>query len=64
MVLYWTLGDVLKTAYCVFYITPDQFIMGGIMQLTVDCVLMAQMAWYYGRPIEEKLPLLCKRNEK
>lgn len=46
MVLLWAGGDLFKTGYFVIKQVPMQFIVCGIIQVTVDLLILAQVALY------------------
>ena len=46
MVLLWAGGDLFKTGYFVIKQVPMQFIVCGIIQVTVDLMILAQVALY------------------
>ena len=50
MVLLWAGGDLFKTGYFVIKQVPMQFITCGIIQVTVDLLILAQVALYSSTP--------------
>uniref|UniRef100_A0A8C5Q6I8 Solute carrier family 66 member 2 n=1 Tax=Leptobrachium leishanense TaxID=445787 RepID=A0A8C5Q6I8_9ANUR len=50
MVLLWTAGDCLKTAYFVLRDTPAQFWMCGALQIGVDIAILLQAYHYNQKP--------------
>lgn len=46
LVLTWFLGDFFKTIYYILEAQPVQFIMCGTIQLTVDILIILQIAAY------------------
>ena len=46
MVLGWAAGDLFKTGYFLIKQTPMQFIVCGIIQVTVDLLILAQVSIY------------------
>jgi len=50
MVLLWAGGDLFKTGYFIIKQTPAQFIMCGVIQVTIDMLIMGQVAIYKSTP--------------
>ncbi|CAB4432035.1 unnamed protein product [Rhizophagus irregularis] len=48
IILTWVCGDTFKTFYYIYYHTPVQFILCGIIQLSVDFIIVIQVI-IYGR---------------
>ena len=48
MVLFWTCGDVFKTVYFLLRHAPMQFWLCGMLQITLDILILTQVA-YYGK---------------
>lgn len=46
MIYGWTLGDVCKTAYFLSKGEPVQFVMCGVVQITVDLAILSQVYLY------------------
>ncbi|KAI1301244.1 hypothetical protein HDE_03144 [Halotydeus destructor] len=46
MVLMWTIGDLFKTAYFIVNQVPAQFWLCGITQVTIDLLILGQVALY------------------
>lgn len=46
MVLMWTAGDVFKTLYFLIREAPFQFWLCGILQVSVDTAILAQVHLY------------------
>lgn len=55
MVLLWAGGDLFKTGYFVIKQVPMQFIVCGIIQVTVDLMILAQVALYSSSSTDKKL---------
>lgn len=46
MVLLWTGGDLFKTGYFLVKKVPKQFIICGILQVSIDLMILAQISFY------------------
>lgn len=57
MVIMWLSGDLFKTLYFILRNEPVQFIVCGLIQVSVDILILIQVFWYK-RPkvIYSKLP--------
>lgn len=47
MVLLWTGGDLFKTGYFFLNEVPKQFIVCGILQVSIDLAILAQVSLYH-----------------
>ncbi|XP_022698457.1 PQ-loop repeat-containing protein 1-like isoform X3 [Varroa jacobsoni] len=54
MVMLWLFGDVFKTAYFVLRDSPVQFVLCGILQVSIDLAILSQL-WLYRhrRPVRK-----------
>lgn len=52
MVLLWAAGDLFKTSYFIVKHVPMQFIVCGVIQVTVDLMILAQISIYSRRSDE------------
>jgi hypothetical protein len=57
MVLMWTSGDSFKTGYFLVRQAPIQFVAGAVLQVAVDCAILAQV-WHYRSDILHPTPNL------
>ncbi|KAI6661239.1 PQ-loop repeat-containing protein 1-like isoform X4 [Oopsacas minuta] len=48
MVMMWLFGDIYKTSYFIIRETPIQFLVCGGTQVTLDLMVLLQVAWYRG----------------
>ncbi|CAI9714916.1 Hypothetical predicted protein [Octopus vulgaris] len=48
MVGFWTLGDVFKTVYFILRAAPAQFWICGVLQISIDLSIFAQVLYYGG----------------
>jgi len=55
MVWGWTIGDSMKTIYFAVKGQPLQFVAGGILQTTIDLLIMAQVYLYPKKSVQEEL---------
>lgn len=57
MVVMWLSGDLFKTLYSIFRHTPEQFIVCGAIQVTMDILILIQV-FIYKKPVVpyRKLP--------
>ena len=46
MVLMWTSGDVFKTVYFFLRSSPTQFLICGMLQITLDLLVLSQVYMY------------------
>ena len=46
MVLMWLLGDIFKTGYYIYTLSPMQFIVFGCFQVMLDIILTSQVFYY------------------
>lgn len=46
MIAFWLTGDSLKTLYFIQFKSPIQFIIMGLTQMVLDCVIIFQMNYY------------------
>ena len=46
MIAMWFMGDFGKTVYFIVEAQPFQFVMCGVIQLTVDIMIIIQIVWY------------------
>lgn len=46
MVLMWLLGDIFKTGYYIYTLSPMQFIVFGCFQVMLDIILTSQVVYY------------------
>jgi len=53
MVFGWLAGDLFKVVYFVILSQPLQFLFCGIMQVTIDCLIMGQV-WFYSKQLPVK----------
>lgn len=63
MVLLWAGGDLFKTGYFVIKQVPMQFIVCGVIQVTVDLMILAQVA-LYPSPIKSSADNSKNKNNK
>lgn len=52
MVLLWMGGDLFKTGYFIAKQVPAQFVVCGVIQVTIDTLILAQVS-IYSKPSEE-----------
>jgi hypothetical protein len=43
MIATWFFGDFFKTLYFIVMLQPAQFIVGGVVQLTIDLLIVIQI---------------------
>ncbi|VDN04166.1 unnamed protein product [Thelazia callipaeda] len=55
MVLIWLIGDCSKTAYFIYENSPSQFWSCGIIQITVDVLIMLQV-YFFGKKAAKSRP--------
>lgn len=48
MIAFWLTGDSLKTLYFLQFKSPIQFVICGLIQMILDCVIIFQMNYYKG----------------
>ncbi|XP_071973122.1 solute carrier family 66 member 2-like [Engystomops pustulosus] len=48
MVMLWTAGDCFKTSYFIIKATPVQFWLCGMLQISLDVIILLQV-WYYNQ---------------
>lgn len=46
MVVMWTIGDLFKTTYFVIRNAPLQFWACGVLQVSIDLLILSQIAFY------------------
>lgn len=46
MVFMWTIGDLFKTIYFIIRNAPLQFWASGILQVSIDLLILSQIAFY------------------
>ena len=46
LILSWFVGDMFKTIYYIFKAQPTQFVICGIVQLTIDILILLQIQKY------------------
>jgi hypothetical protein len=51
MVLMWTSGDLFKTTYFILRSSPVQFWLCGILQVTLDLMVLSQVYFYSGKKV-------------
>lgn len=49
MVLLWATGDLFKTSYFILKHVPIQFVVCGIIQVTIDLLILGQVSLYSRR---------------
>lgn len=64
MVLLWAGGDLFKTGYFVIKQVPMQFIVCGVIQVTVDLLILAQVALYSSTATGSKAAADKKKKKK
>jgi hypothetical protein len=42
----WFVGDIIKTYYFLVSEAPSQLFIGGVLQVTLDAIIVAQVFWY------------------
>ncbi len=51
MVLMWTSGDIFKTTYFILRSSPTQFWLCGMLQVTLDLMVLSQVYMYGQKPV-------------
>lgn len=47
MIIVWFFGDFFKTIYFIIKSQPTPFILGGVIQLTIDLIILIQIMAFY-----------------
>jgi hypothetical protein len=63
MVLLWAGGDLFKTVYFIVKEVPIQFVVCGVIQVTIDLLIMAQVS-LYSSPSEDSKKKHDERDTK
>lgn len=51
----WFIGDFSKTVYFIVFQQPMQFILCGVVQLSVDLIILSQLVIYRKREDSEEI---------